>query len=565
MRGYLAAAIAAAGLVFASGCTGGDDGGGARDPIDHLVIAPDGATIDTATTVTLRATGVTESGRHVDVTDVEWTASAGSVDADGNFTSASPGDAAITAEAAGKDGAATVHVVAAGSMNVLVVDATTGVPIENAEVTLVTSTDGELTAVDGTATLTGAFSGPVDLSITAANYWPMTIYGLKTKSSRVTLRPVDPPGGGFFSGTLDFTEAYDSDTPEAGHLWVGIGGPAIKGNILAFGLDSLLGPNRPVNISGFELDAPSNLYVHGFTDPYIAAAPAGETVAFGLGGEVAISDITDIIAGGGGGDLGEVITELLPIFNTFYYAAREGVVVTEGATLAGQDMVLTQKLSKKATLTVGPRPVVDPNPLVVAAVDFGADIGFVPAGLNIVDGENESTSEIQVPPLTGTFEDKKYVFLIVSQEGGLGTDSTDQQVAVLSRGHTNISDVETPDFLTPAPFPSYTGDGSTLAFDYGATADADFVYHTFTRDLVVGTSVTATLQWDVLAPGDSEGFVLPMVMATNAAQTGGTWTVQTLGLQSETYESVFTEGSAIDATTYFNDANRVVITNAEVN
>lgn len=562
MRG-LRSVVAVLGFVFAAGCTGSDEGG-ASDPIDHLTVAPDGATIDSSTTVVLRATGVTESGRLVDVEDVSWTASAGSIAADGTFTPAGAGDVTVDAEARGKTGTATIHVVAPGSAEFLVVDATTSAPIGGAAITLVTSTSGVTTGGDGTATLAGAFSGAIDVTVRADDYVPMTIYGLKTKDVRVTLRPVDPPSAGLFSGSIDFTEAYDADQPEQGYLWVGIGGPAIKGNILAYGLESLLGPDREVTISGFNLNAPSNLYVHGFTPPYIASAPAGETVAFGLGGEVKFSTITDIVIGGTS-DLGEVIAELLPIFNEFYYSVREGVnVPANGATLSGQDLVLTQKLSKKATLTVGDRPVTDPNPLVVAAVDFGPDIGFVPAGLNIVDGETEDTSEVRVPPLSGAFEDKSYVFLIVSQEGGLGTGGGEQQVAVLSRGHKSLGDIVTPDFLVPPAFTSFTGNGGTGTFDYGSTADADFVFNTFSRDLVVGTAVTATLQWDVLASGDSDGFVLPMTGTSSAAQAGGSWNVQTLGLQSQTYESLFTPGAPIDATSYFNDANRVVITNADV-
>lgn len=561
MRGSWLASAAAV-LVLATGCTGDSGGGSSAEAIDHLVIAPDGATIDSDTTVQLRATGVTATGRFIDVTDVTWTASAGSVAADGTYTPAAVGTVNITAEADGKDGAATLNVVAPGSVAVTIVDATTGLGIAGAEITLVTASNGALTAGDGTATLTGAFTGAIDVQITATNYWPMTIYGLKTKAIRVPLRPENPPPGGFFEGSLDFTEAYDADAPESGYLWVGIGGPAIKGNILAFGLESLLGPTRTIDI-GFEIDAPSNLYIHGFTDPFIAAAPAGETVAFGLGGEVEISAITDIIAGGSS-DLGTVIAELLPIFNTFYYQTREDVTIASNQTLSGQDMILTQSLSKKATLNVGPRPVTDPNPLVVAAVDFGPAIGFVPAGLNIVDGETASVSEIQVPPLTDNFAEKTYVFLVVSQEGGLGASDTDQQVAVLSRGHTRISNVVTPDFLTPPAFASFTGAGATGTFDFGATAGADFLFHTFSRTLIVGTAEGPTLQWDVVNAGDADGFVLPMLATSNAAQAGGSWTVQSLGLQSETYESLFTPNSPIDSSTYFNDANRVVITNASV-
>ena len=135
MRGSWLAVAAA--VVFSVGCSGGDKGGASSESIDHLVIAPDGATIDTGTTVQLRATGITESGRYIDVTDVEWTASAGTVAADGTYTPGAAGPVAITAEAGGKDGEATLTVVATGSLAITVVDAATGAAIAGAEVSLV--------------------------------------------------------------------------------------------------------------------------------------------------------------------------------------------------------------------------------------------------------------------------------------------------------------------------------------------------------------------------------------------------------------------------------------------
>lgn len=555
--------LAGLALVAAPGCTGGGGGGGG-EKIDHLVVAPDGATIDASTSLTLRATGVTAAGRVIELEEVEWSADAGTVTAGGTLTPSGVGTVTVTAESHGRDASATVTVIAPGTLSVRLVDATTGAAVAGGTVALVTSAStAALSGGDGTAQLTGGFSGALDLGVTAPGYVPMTIYGLKTRDVRVPLRPEEPPPGGAFSGIIDFTEAYDADSPPAGYLWVGIAGPAIKGNILAYGFDSLLGPNRTVSIGSLEIDAPSNLYIQGITEPFVATAPAGETVAFALGGEISISKILDVV-GGGVEDLGDAIAELLPTFNTFHYATREGVDVAGNQVLSGQDLVLDTKLSKKATLKVPARPVNDPNPLVIAAVDFGPAIGFVPAGINIVDGAAATSSEVRVPPLAGAFEDRSYVFLVVSQEGGLGTSGGDQQVGVLTRGVTRLSEVELPSFLAPPSYASFVGVGATRTFSFDATDGADFSFHTFSRPMVVGTSYAGTLEWDVVAAGDADGFVLPMIAATNAAQAGGNWTVQTLRLGSQTYESLFTPGAPIDSTSYFNDANRVVITNADV-
>lgn len=562
MHRLLVVAVAAVAGI-AAGCSGGEGGSGSSsDPVVEVVVAPSGATIDTSTDLRMKATGVTESGRQVALEqDVEWSSDNGTIDADGTFTPGSAGTANITALWDDLEGSGTVTVVAPGTLTVTIVDAATLQAIEGAAVALVGSADNPvMTGADGGAELEGEFAGAVDVIVTAEGYWPLTVFGLKNKLARLPIRAHVPPPTGTFDGVIEFEEAFESDSPEAGNLWVGIGGPAVKGNILAFGLDALLGEDRTLQILGSDVNAPSNLYVHGITDNYVARAPSGESVIFAMGGEVPISEITDLIEGGSD-DLGEIIAALIPIFNSFYYTANTGVMVPESPTvLHDQDLVLDTPLSRRATLAVPARPIADPNPLVVATVDFGPEFGFLPAGLNIVDGENETGSTVRVPPLTGVFDQRSYMFLVVSQEGGLGGSNDDQQIAVLARGVTSLGDdVQLPEFLDPPPLAGFSGVAGTATFGHGATAGADFVFHTLTRDYDSGT-----VEWDVLAPGDSDGFVLPMMTGTHAATAGGNWTVQTLGMVSQTYESLFVPGASVNATNYFNDANRVVITNASV-
>lgn len=562
MRRVLVVAALAGVTALSVGCDGGGGGsGGSSDPVVEVVVAPNGATVDSSTDVQMKATGVTESGRNVLLTDVEWATDNGSIAADGTFTPGNAGTATVTAAWDDLEGTGTVTIVAPGTLTVTVVDAATLQAVEGATVALVTSASSfALTGADGTAEIEGDFIGAVDVVVTAEGYWPLTVFGLKNKLARLPIRSEEPAPTGTFDGVIEFETAFESDAPEAGNLWVGIGGPAVKGNILAFGLDALLGEDRTLQILGSDVNAPSNLYVHGITDNYVARAPSGETVVFGMGGEVPISEITDLIEGGSD-DLGEIMAALIPIFNSFYYTALPGVTVPESpAELHDQDLVLDTPLSRSATLEVPARPITDPNPLVVATVDFGPELGFLPAGLNIVDGETETASTVRVPPLTGTFESRSYMFLVVSQEGGLGGANDDQQIAVLARGITSLGDdIRVPDFLDPPAVTGFSGAGATGTFGHGATVGADFLFHTLTNDYPSGT-----VEWDVLAPGDSDGFVLPMMTGTHAAAAGGNWTVQTLGLESTTFESLFVPNSTVNATNYFNDANRVVITNAGV-
>lgn len=558
--------IAAAGSLGAAGCSGGKGGG---DPIDHLVVAPDGATIDTQTTVEVRATGVTRSGRMVPVTGVVWEASVGTVSGN-EFSSNVEGDAVLTATAEGVEGTGTIHVVAPGTMDLLVVDAATGAAIQGAFVSLVSTTGGSaVTAGDGTASVANAaVSGAVDVTVRATNYHPVTLYGVKVREARIPMRPVSPPAPGSFKGVIDFQEAYDRNDPPSGSLWVGVAGPSIKGNILSFGFESLLGPDRQITIAGLTVDAPSNVFVYGITADYEAPAPAGVTAAWALGGEVTLQEITDIASNTGSSDLGTILAEAIPIFTRFYHAVEGGLNVQSSQTLSGVDLVLETKLAKTAKLQIPPRPVSDPNPLLVAAADLG-EAGLVPVGLAVVDGDTALSADMKVAPLDNpAFTDSAYVFLSVAQEGGTGSGSAEQQIAVLERGVQDVGSVQFPDFFVPPAVSGFTSDASTRAFDFPATTDANFTFHTFSRTVVSGSggnAVETTYEWDVTTAGDATGFVLPAIAGTHGAMAGGNWTVQTLGLESRTYESLLVPQASVDLGTYFNDADRIVITRRDVN
>ncbi len=555
----------ALGLVLTiSACSGGGNGG---DPVESLLVSPDGATVDAGTSIHVRATGVTASGRHVDVTGVTWTATAGTVDANSDFSSAAPGDAVLTATAEGVEGTGTIHVVATGSATVQIVDASTGAGIDGATIVAVSASNATVvTSGGGNATVTNAaIAGPVDWFVSATNYHPVSVYDLKAKAIRIPMRPIASSGAGEFSGIIDFETAYNRDTPPSDppSLWLGFAGAGIKGNILSFGFEGLLGPERPVSLGGLNFNAPSNVFIYGATTDYVAGAPAGDNAAWALGVQVELQEILDIASNVGSSDIGTILREAIPIFERAYHTVRTGLTITANQELQNQDLVLDTKMSKKASLSVPPRPVTDPNPIIIAAAELG-DLGLVPVGLGLVDGDATLTANVAVRPLTGELADSSYVFVTVAAEGGTGSGTTNQQVAVLARGVQDIGGVQQPDFFVPPAENGFTSSASTRTFAYPATAGADLVFSTFSY-ATAATNDNVVFQWDVITAGDSTGFVLPATTGTSGATAGGSWTVQTLGLESRTYESLFVPGTAVDASSYFNDANRLVLTNAGVN
>ena len=540
-------------LAIGCACSAGEGADDSGDPLVGLVVEPSSVDIDTETPIRMRAVAVTESGRFLPVeAPITWSVSTseggsdfageldyGSVSTAGVFTPGYPTDVFVRASADGLEGSAYLHVIPPGSIDVAFFDAfEAGSPLSG--VVSLGSTAGVPIVTNGT--ITGDFSGPVDVTFTADGFWPLTLMGVRTRSVAVELRRIVPPlSVQEVSGELDFSGAY---APASDRTRLGFAGTWKQGNILGRDLQSLLGAaSREETVLGIPVTVPDGVYVAGETGPYLAGEYMFE-YAYALGADVATSDLEALLSEEP--DLGAAIEALLPEFDS--------VGVLRYLLDADEDIEL-DIAARHVTLHVPPLPLTDPTPLVIAVSQIGEETpGRIPVGIGTVAPET-SEAEIPIPARRGVLEGRKLSFFVVCEE-----DS--RRAAVRSHESADLASVSLPEFLEPVPVASFVSDAASRTFTFQRVPGADFHLHAFRR--LDGGEVR---EWDVVTPPDWDGFVLPpAVSGSHAALAGGTWTSYAVGLASETYESVRFQNGFVSAE--WNrippDANRLVVTTVPI-
>jgi hypothetical protein len=527
--------------VLIAGCSG-ESGGPSPDP-DELValqVEPSGGiSLDGTTTLQFRATGVTRSGRLVPVEGVVWTlddvnvgnefgGELGAIDADGLYTppEVAVGDASIQATLGDLEGGSYVTFVSPGWLEVAVAyEFQTGELQAPAEVRVLgTPIVGVGTRNYGgqNIVLEGDFTGPVDLHISAPNHVPLTVFGVRNRRPAFSLRRIGSLGADItFTGQMDFSSLAE---PDASEVRIGIGGASFPNEIVAIDVDRLLGTaTRNVVIDGSTVAAPDGVFIEGVT-PYYRARSETFNAAFGLSASVPVSTLTSVA-------FPDAIRSALAEFDSH----------ARGATTADADLELHPN-SSVAAVSIGARPCAGTE--VVAGVDMGQDPfaenggGFVPTGLSGVDSAAPIVLEMPVARSTGVLEDRLYSFVASCR-------NEEQESSVLSRRLSHVDEVVMPEFLALPSLATFTSTGATLSFGYEPIAGADLVLHRFVRETAEGHR-----EWDVITRGDVGGFVLPMVLATNAAQSGATWTATGIGLESQTYESGIHQAFALPSDGY---------------
>lgn len=552
-RGTLVGAL----VLLGFGCSKSP---GESNPIESLSVEPNGASIDDSTTLGMRAAGVRASGQVAALDAVDWSVEGpATIDSAGVLTPSGTGSVTVTATSDGLVGQATITVLAPGTLDVRVVDAESGAGISGAIVRVTGETD--VTAgSDGSATVSGGFSGAVNVTVWATGYHPMTVVGAQVKNLVLPLRPIAGEAPGEFNGKILFENAFGSPDPPAGELYLGFASAALSTNILNFNFEDLLGDNRTLSLAGTTVDAPSNIYVYTLTDDYIAKAPPGQNAVFALGGSVKLETILDIADNVDGLSFGQIIQQLIPVFSEFQFAVRTDLNVTSGGVVDNFHLDLSMPMSDGVTVNVPTLPVSDPSPLVVAARDLG-DLGLIPIGFGVVENGGAS---LKVAPGQGDLANGSPLFAVVARDGGI--DSSSPLVyGALIRGVSDYKGVEIPAFFDAQSEASYSsvlsvpGTPGTLTFPQVSGADFSFV-------TVVTTDPNTQVesQWDVAISNDTGNVAWPFLdtetgVPADVLLAGGSWTVQAVGMATHTFQSVLTDGNGLDLTSYADDGNRIVV------
>lgn len=445
------------------------------------VIAPAPVYLHEGATLQLKAYALVDGKYAVTDGSFSWAsddASAVTVDsATGEITG---GTATAAATVTATIGSATCDVtvnnyaaIGGSDVRVLVLDELTRQPVEGATV-VVYDPDGEAgqgsTAIDGTITLQGISAAEVDVHVftpstgtaSAPNgYAYVSAVGISDKDLVVYLpRNAVPGQAGGFKGTM--TKA-DFDKLGTDDVHIALAGASIPGNFIDIDLNILIGELITTHVEygsviNDDLPLPSGLVMgignDFFKSDYMPLAVPGLRTAWALGGNLPLTQVTQVLApvlGGGTSDIqiGPLVGALLPLFGSFYSGIQPGVNIEEYprvddgsgnmlpdfSKFPNETIDIDTALSLKGVVTIPTLPqmqTVDDqgNPTTKyldGAIVLGGVLvdgqGLVPLGITAAMDVNDATTEtpngIVNDSDTDSNNDGKAVIRLAPQHGGI--------------------------------------------------------------------------------------------------------------------------------------------------
>jgi hypothetical protein len=389
---------------------------------------------------------VADARRTDPAASITWTlvdGSGGTVTPEGVFTAGeTAGTATLEAQVTGTDDPAdTVTIVnlgngEPGSFRVLVVDEATRLPVADAAVALVRSSDEALATVpsDENGLVVDDSGDVLQVHVFAEGYAYVSVIAPEGETLVIALPPtqaarIDEVRDGFVCPvenegvTFDDTEVCgDVGQPAClcyqlqnvdvvkgvpdfeavagpGELDVAISGFSLGNALLDLNFDLIVGPEItrvPPEDSPIPLDdqigIPSGVSMYynnsPFVDSFIGTAPAGERVIWSIGGTVVLSDVLVEILPSLGGDLafGPIIAALLPLFDDFYSGISAPVELSTAGTFPVRDpgVVLDVPTQRRLVAATPQLPELGDGWSDTAIILGGALMpgeGFVPMGI----------------------------------------------------------------------------------------------------------------------------------------------------------------------------------------
>ena len=436
-----------------------------------------------------------------------------SVNGLGTATSLSPGKALLTAEAEGLTAQASVTVRDDGVMEVWLVDALTGEPVEGVvavgETSVETSEGGhaDLEVPDGDAVQVVAWDHD-------GAYRTTHVLDVLPRSWVLPLE-LDEPAQAYVRGSIDMTEVPSAGI---GDRRVGLVAPRLRGGPLLVSLEDLFGPTRSVEVLGLAVELPENFWVAGAAEDYTAVVPAGETGIWTLGGPVSLADLA-----AAGEDLGALVQVLLDSLDDIVYDLEDLEVVEE--------QELAQQLAPGLPLD---DDVAVPLPGLPAGFEDEDALVFVlagtgeagPAVVGIGLGQEEVFAQRVSAEALGLQGSGQATALV--QQGGLGSGGP---VTISSGSIDGAGTASLRPFLGLASLSEFDGSTRSLVLDVDDRA-------TLTRLTVTSGSGTMRTIWTW---GGYQAATLDVVGPDMGWGTTA-WRVDALETLSGTWESVLVDG-----------------------
>jgi hypothetical protein len=309
--------------------TGEDTGEDTGDvnALAELAAWPARMVVNPGATYSIRVVGETYAGERDAYGGASFSADdalVATVDASGTVTAIGEGTTTIRVAAEGLETTLEIEVRAAMEARITILNASTGLPIEKASVW---NADAEYrTDASGLAVVTVTTAGPTTFT-TWKDIDTAAISLVDTVNREITIRvPVvaDLSPTAQLHGSVDFAGVGDAGF---GEEVFGLAAASVQGDLPLFEIDDLLGPDRTLNYYGVEVDVPSNLFVEGYLDDYYAGAWPGGAGVWGLGGPVAISELTAGLNG-----TGDAMALIIDNLDAMVWGGSFGYTTTAGST-----------------------------------------------------------------------------------------------------------------------------------------------------------------------------------------------------------------------------------------
>jgi hypothetical protein len=213
-------------------------------------------------------------------------------------------------------------------VSVLVTDAETGAAIEGA---MVLAGDAEATTDEAGVALFEAEPENGTYTVFSEGHDYLTVVGLAGDALHLTLWPrTEDARVAGFTGEISF-----DDVLTEGAVDLGLAGAAIGGELTRLNLGVLIGDlfNAEVNtgFGNFALPLPGGLILAATVpvignlqvkDTYFARTQPGLQLAWSFAGRLDFGTVAGLLMGGGGFDVGRVLTTVLPFFDSFQHDLR---------------------------------------------------------------------------------------------------------------------------------------------------------------------------------------------------------------------------------------------------
>jgi hypothetical protein len=215
------------------------------------------------------------------------------VDAAGMITAVGEGSTTIRALLGGVEGSAVFTVRADGMATVTVIRGDSGDAIKGVDIT-VTDTLGNVTTAStdelGQASIAVADGGAVSLTAYKSdNFVQISYLGTVSRDMLLLMQPKDNTGPeASIYGKVDFSGVADAAWDE---IVLGMAGTSVQGDLGSLVVDSLFSEDRAINIIGFDVTAPSNLFVEDTAEDFYTNAWEGVVGVWGLAGPLKVSDL----------------------------------------------------------------------------------------------------------------------------------------------------------------------------------------------------------------------------------------------------------------------------------